>query len=197
MDRPEPTRRRLLKAGLAAGLVWVLEPARPGFGAPAGAPADPARAERFMRRAIELSRRGMEAGDGGPFGAVVVRGEEIVGEGWNRVIAGKDPTAHAELEAIRTACKRLDRFALTGCELFASAQPCPMCFGAVYWARLDRIYYANSVDDAAAIGFDDRFIYEQLRLPFDRRKVPEGRLLGEEARKVFTDYAARPHRVPY
>lgn len=197
MDRPELTRRRLLKAGLAVGLVWALEPARPGFGAAAGAPADPARAERFMRRAIELSRRGMEAGDGGPFGAVVVRGDEIVGEGWNRVVAGKDPTAHAEMEAIRTACRRLDRFSLAGCELFASAQPCPMCFGAVYWARLDRIYYANSVDDAAAIGFDDRFIYEQLRLPFARRKVPEARLLAEEARKVFTDYAARRDRVPY
>src|SRR5579885_3505330 len=103
MDRPEPTRRRLLTAGLAAGLVWMLEPVRPGFGAAVGAPADPARAARFMRRAIELSRRGMEAGDGGPFGAVIVRGNEIVGEGWNRVIAGKDPTAHAELEAIRAA----------------------------------------------------------------------------------------------
>lgn len=110
-------------------------------------------AERFMRRAIELSRKGMEAGEGGPFGTVVVRDEAIVGEGWNRVIHTKDPTADGEVVAIRAATQALGHFSLKGCDLYTSAYPCPMCLGAIYWARLDRIYYANSGKDAAAIPF--------------------------------------------
>lgn len=154
-------------------------------------------AEQFMRRAIELSRTGMEAGDGGPFGAIVVKGREIVGEGWNRVIATNDPTAHGEIVAIRRATASLGDFNLSGCELYTSAQPCPMCLGAIYWARIDRIYYGNSAKDAAAIGFDDEMSYQQLMRPSRERRVPEAPLLGEEARRVFNEYLAKPDRVRY
>lgn len=154
-------------------------------------------AEQFMRRAIELSRKGMEAGDGGPFGAVIVQKRKIVGEGWNRVIVTKDPTAHGEIVAIRAATQSLGSFNLDGCDLYTSAHPCPMCLGAIYWARIDRIYYANSGQDAAAIGFDDEFIYQQfIRLP-QERLVPEGQLLAKEARRVFDDYIAKLDRVQY
>jgi len=154
-------------------------------------------AEQFMRRAIELSREGMEAGDGGPFGAVIVQGKKIIGEGWNRVIGTKDPTAHGEIVAIRAATQSLDSFNLSGCDLYTSAHPCPMCLGAIYWARIERIYYANSSQDAAAIGFDDEFIYQQfMRLPKERL-VPEDQLLAKEAHRVFDDYIAKLNRVQY
>lgn len=154
-------------------------------------------AEQFMRRAIELSRTGMEAGDGGPFGAVIVQHRKIVGEGWNRVIVTNDPTAHGEIVAIRGATQSLGSFNLNGCDLYTSAHPCPMCLGAIYWARIDRIYYANSGQDAADIGFDDEFINQQLmRLP-QERLVPEVQLLAKEARRVFDDYLAKMGRVQY
>ncbi|HJR76809.1 MAG TPA: nucleoside deaminase [Nitrospiraceae bacterium] len=153
--------------------------------------------ENFMRRAIELSRQGMEAGDGGPFGAVVVKGEKIIGEGWNRVIVTKDPTAHGEVVAIRAATRSLSDFNLKGCDLYTSAHPCPMCLGAIYWARIDRIYYANGGKDAAAIGFDDEFIYQQLSRPPHQRQVPEVQVLAEEAVQVFKSYAANPDRIRY
>lgn len=153
--------------------------------------------ERFLRRAIELSRLGMEAGDGGPFGAVVVRDGQIVGEGWNRVVRDIDPTSHAEVVAIRDACRRLGQFRLTGCQIFTSAEPCPMCLAAIYWGRLDRIVFASSATDAALIGFDDAFFYEQLGLPAERRQVPQVQALREEALVVFRDYAAKADRVPY
>lgn len=155
---------------------------------------DPA---KFMQRAIDLSRQGMEAGDGGPFGAVVVRGDEIVGEGWNRVIAANDPTAHAEVLAIRAACRQLGSFNLNGCELYASAEPCPMCLGAIYWSRLDRIYFANTAADAAAIGFDDALFYEQLLLAEEHRLIPQVRLPSPQALRVFQDYAASPTHARY
>ena len=154
-------------------------------------------AEQFMRRAIELSRKAMEAGDGGPFGAVIVKNGKIVGEGWNQVIVTKDPTAHAEIIAIRAATRSLDSFNLNGCDLYTSAHPCPMCLGAIYWARIDRINYANSGQDAAAIGFDDEFVYRQfMRLP-QERLVPEVQLMAKEARRVFDDYIAKLNRVQY
>ncbi len=155
------------------------------------------RKTEIMRRAIELSRQGMEAGDGGPFGSVLVKEGKVVGEGWNRVITSTDPTAHAEVEAIRDACKRLGTFKLDGCDLYASSQPCPMCLAAAYWARVDRIYYANTAEDAAAIGFDDHFFYTQLGLLPGDRTIPEERLLPEEALAVFQAYLAKPGRVPY
>jgi tRNA(Arg) A34 adenosine deaminase TadA len=152
--------------------------------------------EEFMRRAIELSRHGMRRGDGGPFGAVVVRGGAVVGEGWNRVLSTNDPTAHAEVEAIRDASRTLGRFDLSGCELFTSAEPCPMCLAATYWARIARVFYANSHADTAAIGFDDSMILGELRKPA-ARLIPEARLLADEALAVFREYAADPTRVRY
>lgn len=157
----------------------------------------PADKLRFMRRAIALSRQGMEAGEGGPFGAVIVKDGVIIGEGWNRVLASNDPTAHAEIEAIRAASRHLNTFCLRGCEIFTSAEPCPMCLAAVYWARLERIYFANCVADAAAIGFDDHHFYQQHKLPLGKRMIPEERLLAEEAVAVFREYAAKPGRVAY
>ncbi len=160
-------------------------------------PFDPTLAERFMRRAIDLGRQGMEVGDGGPFGAVIVRGDEIVGEGWNRVVATSDPIAHGEVVAIRDACRRLGTFALNGCELYTSGEPCPMCLGAIYWARLERVFYGFRVEDAARIGFDDRFIYDELAKPLHARAIPEAQVLGDEALHVLEAYAAIPGRVRY
>jgi len=150
-----------------------------------------------MRRAIALGRRGMKAGHGGPFGAVVVRRGAIVGEGWNRVVATDDPTAHGEIVAIRAACRRLARFRLAGCDLYTSGEPCPMCLSAIYWARIDRIFYGFTVDDAARIGFDDRLIHRQLAKPAGRRTIPAVQLLAGEARALTREYAAGPRRAKY
>jgi tRNA(Arg) A34 adenosine deaminase TadA len=163
----------------------------------AATPFDKERAERFMRRAIELGRKGLEAGDGGPFGTVIVKDGEVVGEGWNRVVGTNDPTAHGEMVAIRDACKQAKAFSLKGCDLYTSGEPCPMCLSAIYWARVDRVFYGFSVQDAADVGFDDRVIFEQLATPLDRRKIPEVQVLGGEALKVLKAYAADPRRVKY
>jgi len=153
--------------------------------------------ETFMRRAIELSRIGSERGDGGPFGSVIVRDGVIVAEGWNRVLVHRDPTAHAEVEAIRAAGQALGTHDLAGCEIYASCEPCPMCLTAVLWARLDRVFYANSAEDAAAVGFDDAAFHEQLRLPKHERTISVMRLLSEEAAVVFEEFAAREHVQRY
>jgi guanine deaminase len=158
-------------------------------------PSDP-QLEAFMRRAVELSRVGMTRGDGGPFGAVVVKDGAIVGEGWNRVLLTNDPTAHGEVVAIRDACQKLGTFDLTGCDLFTSAEPCPMCLSAIYWARIARIFYGNTHADTAAIGFADANFLDELRKA-DGRSIPETRLLADEALAVFREYAADPNRVPY
>ncbi len=150
-----------------------------------------------LRRAIALSRAHMQAGAGGPFGAVVAKDGRIIGEGWNRVTSSNDPTAHAEVVAIRDACTTLGAFSLAGATLYTSCEPCPMCLSASYWARLDRIVYANARDDAAAIGFDDAFLYEEVALALELRKIPMQRLLAEEARAVFDEWAAKPDRIPY
>ena len=153
--------------------------------------------ERFMRRAIALGRRGLSRSDGGPFGAVVVRRGVIVGEGWNRVLGRRDPTEHGEIVAIRAACRRLRRFTLSGCDLYTTGEPCPMCLGAIYWARLDRIFFGFTVKDAARIGFDDRLIYQHLARPAARRTIPAAQLLGAEARALAREYAAHPRRARY
>ena len=150
-----------------------------------------------MRRAIALARRGATAGDGGPFGAVIVLGGEIIGEGWNRVIATRDPTAHGEMVAIRDACRRIGNISLQGCVLYTSGQPCPMCLGAIYWARIERVFYGFGIRDAARIGFDDHFIYEQLARPPEQRAIPEIPLLRAEALAVLEAFAADPGRVRY
>jgi tRNA(Arg) A34 adenosine deaminase TadA len=158
---------------------------------------EPASDETFLLRAVALGRRGMEAREGGPFGAVVVQDGRIVGEGWNRVLAANDPTAHAEIEAVRDACRRLGRHELESCVLYASAEPCPMCLAALYWARIDRIVFAAPAAEAAAVGFDDRFIREQLCRPLAARSLPELPHPLDEARQLLADYAADPDRVRY
>ncbi len=150
-----------------------------------------------MRRAIELSLARMRAGQGGPFGAVVVRRGKVVGLGWNQVTSANDPTAHAEVVAIRKACSRLKTFCLDDCQLYTSCEPCPMCLAAMYWARLGAVYYGNTRKDAAAIAFDDEFIYQQVALPIRRRKIVMRQLLREEALHAFKEWAAKPDKVPY
>jgi tRNA(Arg) A34 adenosine deaminase TadA len=153
--------------------------------------------EALMRRAIHLSRQGMEGGSGGPFGAVIARDGRIVGEGWNRVTSTNDPTAHAEVVAIRAACAALGRFDLRGCEIYTSCEPCPMCLSAIYWARLDRIYFANGRADAARIGFDDAFLYAEVALEPEARSLSMTRLLADEALAAFDDWERDPGKVRY
>lgn len=151
----------------------------------------------FMRRAIELSEKMMADDVGGPFGAVIVRDGKIIGEGYNQVTSLGDPTAHAEVMAIREACRNLGTFTLAGAEIYASCEPCPMCLAAIYWARLDRLYYANSRDDAKRIGFDDDMIYRELTRKIDQRSIPTARLLAEEASRAFDLWLAKPDKTPY
>ncbi len=153
--------------------------------------------EEFMRRAIELSRRNMKSGAGGPFGAVVVKDGKIVGEGWNKVTSINDPTAHAEVEAIRDACKNLGTFELKDCLLYTSCEPCPMCLAATYWARIGSIFYGNTRADAAAVQFDDDFLYQEIGKPLDRRAVPINQLLHNEALTVFAEWTAKLDKIRY
>lgn len=154
-------------------------------------------AEKFMRRAIELSRQHMQAGHGGPFGAVVVRDGKIIGEGWNCVTSSFDPTAHAEVMAIRRACEAVQNFDLSDCEIYTSCEPCPMCLAAIYWARIGAIYQANTRDDAAAIDFDDAYLYRELLKPLDQRDVPVRQLLRDEAQVVFREWTQKSDRIEY
>ena len=139
----------------------------------------------------------MEAGEGGPFGAVVVKDGQILGEGWNRVTSTCDPTAHAEVVAIRKACEQLGTFSLKGCEIYTSCEPCPMCLAAIYWARLDRIWYANGRADAAAIQFDDDWLYREVALPIPERSLATTELLREEALVVFQAWEAKADKTRY
>ena len=147
----------------------------------------------FMGVAARLAREGVENGDGGPFGAVIVRDGIVVGAACNKVVSGKDPTAHAEMEAIRAACRTVDSFLLEGCELYTTCEPCPMCLAAMHWARLDRVYFAMTRRDAAAIGFIDAEIYEAMQVP----RVPLERCENEEAAEVFALWSQKPDRVQY
>jgi len=150
-----------------------------------------------MRRAIELSVRNVDSGRGGPFGAVVVKDDEIVGEGANEVVARTDPSAHAEVLAIRAACRKLNTFQLTGCDLYTSCEPCPMCMGLIYWARPKSVYYANTAADAARIVFDDALIYRELALPNAQRSLQMQQLLREEALAAFEGWQKKPNKIPY
>ncbi len=149
-----------------------------------------------MRRAIELALESVRAG-GGPFGAVVVRDGRVVGRGTNQVTQLGDPTAHAEIAAIRDACRALGTFELSGCTLYTSCEPCPMCLGAVYWSRLERVCYGSQREDAARVGFDDALIYEELARAPERRRVTMTQLLRDEALRAFVEWDASPDRVPY
>ncbi len=152
--------------------------------------------EELMRRAIELSIENVKCG-GGPFGAVVAKDGEIVATGVNRVTANIDPTAHAEVSAIRAACAALGTFNLEGCEIYTSCEPCPMCLGAIYWARLSRMYYGNNKHDAKDVGFDDSFIYDEIELTPSRRKLQSEILLRNEALKAFTLWSDKSDKVEY
>ena len=154
------------------------------------------RKEDFMLMAIKLSEENVKNG-GGPFGAVIVKGNDVIATGVNRVTANNDPTAHAEVSAIRNACKLLGTFDLSGCELYTSCEPCPMCLGAIYWAHIDHIYYGNNKKDAADIGFDDSFIYEEMALDIPNRKKKMTELLHEEALKAFEAWKNKSDEVEY
>ena len=150
-----------------------------------------------MRAAIKLSRQKMRRNQGGPFGAVVVRKNKIIGRGWNCVPSANDPTAHAEILAIRDACRKLKTFKLDDCEIYVSCEPCPMCLAAIYWARLKKIFYASTRKDAAEIEFDDDLIYRELSRPVSRRKIPMKPLLRTEALKVFEEWKSKPAKILY
>ena len=151
----------------------------------------------FLRHAIRIAADNVESGDGGPFGAVVAKNGQVIATGVNRVTATSDPTAHAEVMAVREACRILGDFRLAGCEIYCSSEPCPMCMGAIYWTRLDRIYYAASRFDAAAVGFDDQFIYDELAVDPASRGIPARRLLADEGRTPFEFWTAKQDRVDY
>jgi guanine deaminase len=152
---------------------------------------------RHLLRAVALAREHMEGGEGGPFGAVIVRHGQVLAEGWNQVTSSNDPTAHAEVVAIRRACRALDTFALEGAVLYASCEPCPMCLAAAYWARLSLVVYASTRDEAAAAGFDDAFIYDEMPKPPDRRLMPMQHAPAEEARAVFAAWMKKADRIAY
>lgn len=153
--------------------------------------------EHFLREAIRESAAGMNAGDGGPFGCVIVRDGQIVGRGHNRVTSTNDPTAHAEVTAIRDACSRLGTFQLDGCTLYTSCEPCPMCLGAIYWARPARVVFAATRHDAADAGFSDDFIYREIDEPPGRRAIPFTQILREAALEVFAEWKTKPDKIVY
>jgi tRNA(Arg) A34 adenosine deaminase TadA len=150
-----------------------------------------------MARAIQLSIENVRSGRGGPFGAVVVMGGEIIAEGVNCVTQTNDPTAHAEVVAIREACRKLQLFELKGSEIYTSCEPCPMCLGAIYWARPDRVYFGNTAADAAKIGFDDSLIYREISEPHSLRKIPMIQMMHQEALEAFRAWDEKPNKVPY
>lgn len=153
--------------------------------------------EQFMRTAITMSRETMNANKGGPFGAIIVKDGEIIGRGTNCVTSSNDPTAHAEVQAIRNACQKLGDFSLEGCVIYSSCEPCPMCLSAIYWARLDKIYYANTREDAAKINFDDAFLYDQVALPLEARSIRAENLLHDEALEVFQEWNVKEDKTAY
>jgi|SRR5690606_32614330 len=151
----------------------------------------------FMIAAIEQSMLGVKGATGGPFGAVVVKGGEIIARGYNQVTMTNDPTAHAEIVAIREACKKLNSFQLSGCEIYTSCEPCPMCMGAIYWARPDKVYYANTKADAAEAGFDDQFIETEFSVPPTDRRIPMIQMMRDEALTAFEAWKAKTGRIDY
>lgn len=153
--------------------------------------------KQYMKQAIELALDNVVDGKGGPFGAVIVKNGEIIGKGSNHVTDTNDPTAHAEIVAIREAAQKIGSFSLEGCQIYASCEPCPMCLGAIYWARIDKIYYAATKDDALKSDFDDSIIYKELSLPKDKRSISSLQLMREEAVKVFEKWNESGNKIPY
>ena len=153
--------------------------------------------KKFMREAIRLSLENVQSGKGGPFGAVIVKNGEMIATGVNEVTGTNDPTAHAEIIAIRNACKKLDSFQLDDCEIYCSCEPCPMCLGAIYWTRLKAVYFANTKKDAAEINFDDNSIYQEMELPINERKLPTIQLLRDEAQSAFIQWQKNDNKIDY
>ena len=151
----------------------------------------------FMARAIQLSIENVHSGRGGPFGAVIVKDGAVIAEGANQVTSSKDPTAHAEILAIRAACAKLGVFELPGCEIYTSCEPCPMCLGAIYWSRLSRIYFAGAAADASRIGFDDSLIYREIAQPLTRRSIPMVQMMREQALAAFRAWEEKPNKIVY
>ena len=151
---------------------------------------------KFMERAIELSIQSVNNG-GGPFSSIIVRGEKIIAEGSNKVVLSNDPTAHGEIVAIREACKKLNNFNLSGCELYSTCEPCPMCLSAIYWSRINKIYYANTREDARKIDFDDSSIYSELQKNINERKIPMAQIMRNEALKAFELWDKKTDKVKY
>ncbi len=150
-----------------------------------------------MARAIQLSMENVQSGRGGPFGAVIVKDGNIIAEGANQVTSTNDPTAHAEILAIRAACAKLEVFELHGCEIYTSCEPCPMCLGAIYWARLARVYFANAAADASSFGFDDSLIYREIPLPLAQRAIPMTQMMREQALAAFRAWREKPDKIVY
>ncbi len=153
--------------------------------------------KEFMNAAIEISNDNLLNNLGGPFGAVIIRDNKIIGSGGNRVTSTNDPTAHAEIVAIRDACQKINSFSLEGAEIYTSCEPCPMCLSAIYWARISKIYYANARKDAESIGFDDSYIYEQISLPFDLRDIPIEQISSQKAIEVFMKWKLKTDKTQY
>lgn len=173
----------------------VAAPAKPA--APETSPAAKEQRAGFMRRAVDLAQEKMDANCGGPFGAVVVRAGKIIGEGWDAVVSDKDPTAHAEIMAIRNAAKTAGDYNLEGCEIYTSCEPCPMCLAAIYWAHIDRLWYANTREDAGGIGFDTDFIYREIAQPEHKRALPSKMLLRDEGQIVFANWMKKGDKTVY
>ncbi len=150
-----------------------------------------------MRRAIELAQNGIDGNNGGPFGAIVVKDGKVIGEGCNQVTSTNDPTAHAEVVAIRNACRELNDFQLDGCVIYASCEPCPMCLGAIYWSRPAQVFFACTREDAKDAGFDDDMIYEEIAMPFGSRRIPTATFLRDEGLEVFRNWIAKPDKIEY
>ena len=153
--------------------------------------------KKFMEEAIKMAENGIRNNEGGPFGAVVVKDGVIIGRGNNRVTSTNDPSAHAEVMAIRDACNKLGSFQLEGCEIYTSCEPCPMCLGAIYWARPDKVFYGCTKKDAAEINFDDDFIYKEIDLPLDKRKIEFTQLLEDDAKRVFKEWENKNDKISY
>jgi tRNA(Arg) A34 adenosine deaminase TadA len=153
--------------------------------------------KQLLRRALDLATEKLNDNAGGPFGAVIARDGEIIAEGWNQVVGAKDPTAHAEVVAIREACRKLGTFSLAGCEIYASCEPCPMCLAAIYWARLDRVHFAAVRADAERVGFDDSRLYRELALPLGARSLPMIQLKVEDPLRALRAWQAKPDKTPY
>ena len=153
--------------------------------------------KKFMQAASDLAQKGMEGNSGGPFGAVVVKDNKIIAEGCNQVTSSNDPTAHAEVVAIRKACEVLNSFQLEGCIIYTSCEPCPMCLGAIYWARPEKVFFGATKEDAAAIDFDDHFIYDEIELDLNKRQIGFENLMREEANAVFSSWRNKDDKIEY